>query len=39
VCSTILLQQEADLKDLRALFLEYGAIHSHVLQDALARLE
>jgi putative transposase len=32
-------QQEAELKDLRAAFPEYAAIHSHVLQDVLARLE
>ncbi len=32
-------QQEAELKDLRAAFPEYGAIHSHVLQDVLARLD
>ena len=30
--------QEAELKDLRAEFPEYAAIHSHVLQDVLARL-
>src|SRR5215469_6126174 len=32
-------QQEAELKDLRAGLPEYGDIHSHVLQDVLARLE
>jgi putative transposase len=32
-------EQEAELKDLRAAFPEYEAIHSHVLQDVLARLE
>jgi putative transposase len=32
-------QQEADLKDIRAAFPEYAAIHSHVLQDVLARLD
>jgi putative transposase len=31
--------QEAELKDLRAAFPEYVAIHSHVLQDVLARLD
>jgi putative transposase len=31
--------QEAELKDLRAAFPEYAAIHSHVLQDVLARLD
>jgi putative transposase len=31
--------QEAELKDLRAAFPEYEAIHSHVLQDVLARLD
>jgi putative transposase len=31
--------QEAELKDLRAEFAEYAAIHSHILQDVLARLE
>jgi putative transposase len=30
--------QEAELKDLRAAVPEYAAIHSHVLQDVLARL-
>jgi putative transposase len=32
-------EQEAELKDLRADFPEYAAIHSHVLQDVLARLD
>jgi putative transposase len=32
-------QQEAELKDLRAAMPEYAAIHSHVLQDVLARLD
>jgi len=32
-------QQEAELKDLRAAFPEYATIHSHVLQDVLARLD
>jgi putative transposase len=32
-------QQEAELKALRANLPEYAAIHSHVLQDVLARLE
>ena len=32
-------QQEAELKALRADFPEYAAIHSHVLQDVLARLD
>jgi putative transposase len=31
--------QEAELKDIRAAFPDYAAIHSHVLQDVLARLE
>jgi putative transposase len=31
--------QEAELKDLRAAFPDYAAIHSHVLQDVLARLD
>jgi putative transposase len=31
--------QEAELKTLRAELPEYGALHSHVLQDVLARLE
>ncbi len=32
-------QQEAELKDVRADLLDYAAIHSHVLQDVLARLD
>src|SRR5262249_34020859 len=32
-------QQEAELKELRAAFPEYEAIHRHVLQDVLARLD
>src|SRR5262249_59849455 len=32
-------QQEAELKAIRAAFPEYTAIHSHVLQDVLARLD
>jgi putative transposase len=32
-------QQEAELKDVRAAFPEYAAIHSHVLHDVLARLD
>jgi putative transposase len=32
-------EQEAELKDIRAAFSEYAAIHSHVLQDVLARLD
>jgi putative transposase len=31
--------QEAELKDLRAEMPEYAAIHSHVLQDVLTRLD
>jgi putative transposase len=31
--------QEAELKDIRAAFPEYAAIHSHVLQDVVARLD
>jgi putative transposase len=40
-CSVTLsrYQQEAELKDLRADLPEYAAIHSHVLQDVLARLD
>ncbi len=30
---------KAELKDIRAAFPEYAAIHSHVLQDVLARLD
>lgn len=37
--STSRFQQEAELKDIRTTFPEYAAIHSHVLQDVLARLE
>jgi putative transposase len=32
-------QQEAELKSIRAEMPEYAAIHSHVLQDVLARLD
>jgi putative transposase len=32
-------QQETELKDIRAKMPEYAAIHSHVLQDVLARLD
>jgi putative transposase len=32
-------QQEAELKAIREQFPEYAAIHSHVLQDVLARLD
>lgn len=32
-------QQEAELKDIRAELPEYATIHSHVLQDVLARLD
>jgi putative transposase len=32
-------QQEAQLKDIRAELPEYGAIHSHILHDVLARLD
>jgi putative transposase len=32
-------QQEAELKAIREAFPEYAAIHSHVLQDVLARLD
>src|SRR5690348_3520484 len=32
-------QQEAELKEIRAEFPEYAAVHSHVLQDVLARLD
>jgi putative transposase len=31
--------QEAELKDIREAFPEYEAVHSHVLQDVLARLD
>src|SRR6516165_778901 len=36
--STSRYQQEAELKTLRAEMPEYGALHSHVLQDVLAGL-
>jgi putative transposase len=32
-------EREAELKDIRAEFPEYAAIHCHVLQDVLARLD
>jgi putative transposase len=32
-------QQEAELKEIRAEMPEYAAVHSHVLQDVLARLD
>jgi transposase len=32
-------EQEAELKGIRADFPEYAAIHSHLLQDVLARLD
>ncbi len=32
-------QQEAELKDIRTDMPEYAAIHSHVLQDVIARLD
>jgi putative transposase len=32
-------EQEAELTDIRAAFPEYATIHSHVLQDVLARLD
>jgi putative transposase len=32
-------QQEAELKAIREAFPEYAVIHSHVLQDVLARLD
>jgi putative transposase len=32
-------QQEAELTEIRAAFPDYAAIHSHVVQDVLARLE
>jgi putative transposase len=32
-------QQEAELKEIRAAFPDYEAIHSHILQDVLARLD
>jgi putative transposase len=37
--ATTRFQQEAELKTLRAELPEYGALHSHVLQDVLARLD
>jgi putative transposase len=33
------IEREAELKKIRAEFPEYAAIHSHLLQDALARLD
>ena len=32
-------EQEAELKDIRTEFPDYAAIHSHILQDVLARLD
>src|SRR5262249_4846310 len=32
-------EQEAELKEIRAAFPEYAALHSHLLQDVLARLD
>jgi putative transposase len=32
-------KQEAELKAIRAAFSEYAAVHRHVLQDVLARLD
>jgi putative transposase len=32
-------EQEAELKDIRAEFPEYQGVHSHILQDVLARLD
>jgi putative transposase len=32
-------EQEAELKDIRAEFPEYAALHSHLVQDVLARLD
>jgi putative transposase len=32
-------QQEAELKDLRASMPDYAAVHSHILQEVLARLD
>lgn len=32
-------QQEAELKDIREGMPEYAALHSHVLQDVLARFD
>jgi putative transposase len=37
--SIVRYEQEAELKDIRAEMPEYAAIHSHILQDVLARLE
>jgi putative transposase len=37
--SVMRYQQDAELKDLRASMPDYAAIHSHVLQDMLARLD
>src|SRR5260370_21240072 len=37
--STSRFQQEAELKEVRAAFPEYAAIHSHLLHDVLARLD
>jgi putative transposase len=37
--ATTRYQQEAELKDIRAAMPEYEAIHSHILQDVLARLD
>jgi len=37
--SATCFQQEAELKTIREVFPEYAAIHSHVLQDVLARLD
>src|SRR5260370_35440347 len=37
--STSRFQQEAELKEVRAAFPEYAAIHSHLLHHVLARLE
>ena len=39
VISLTRYQQEAELKTLRAELPEYADIHSHILQDVLARLE
>src|SRR5262249_52090721 len=33
------VQQEAELKEIRAEMPEYAAMHSHALQDVLARLD
>ncbi len=38
-CRVSRYEQEAELKDIRAEMPEYAAIHSHVLQDVLARLD